>query len=162
MLRLERLQQEPPTGATRTDNTSGTDQQRERLLDRAIPRREELGVEVEEGDDVGLANAVQDRLRAHVHVGRREGVAGLPGERRHRTPCGRLERRAQQVLGEPEAVLAEIERSGLPAAIERGTFADISRTLTGGKGLDGVVEKASDYFNPFAERMLPRPAEETP
>jgi len=78
------------------------------------------------------------------------------------TPGGRIERRAQQVLGEAEAVLAEIERDGLPAAIARGTFADVSRTPTGGRGLDGVVGKADDYFNPFTERMLPRPAQETP
>ena len=35
------------------------------------------------------------------------------------------------MLSETEAILAEIERTGLPAAIAKGTFADISRTLTG-------------------------------
>jgi beta-lysine 5,6-aminomutase alpha subunit len=71
-------------------------------------------------------------------------------------PGGRIERRAQQVLAETVSILAEIERIGLPAAIARGTFADISRTLEGGKGLDGVVAKSPDYFNPFPALMLGR------
>ena len=72
------------------------------------------------------------------------------------TPGGQIERRAQQVLQETEDILAEIERTGLPAAIAKGTFADISRTLTGGKGLDGVLDKDADYYNPFPELMLPQ------
>ncbi len=71
------------------------------------------------------------------------------------TPGGRIEQRAQQVLAETVSLLAQIEESGLPAAIAQGTFADISRTLTGGKGLDGVIPKAPGYFNPFPARMLP-------
>ncbi|TXH91306.1 MAG: D-lysine 5,6-aminomutase subunit alpha [Rhodoferax sp.] len=71
------------------------------------------------------------------------------------TPGGQIERRAQQVLAETVDILAEIERTGLPAAIAKGTFADISRTLTGGKGLDGVLDKDADYYNPFPELMLP-------
>ncbi|KGM39884.1 dioxygenase [Aquabacterium sp. NJ1] len=71
------------------------------------------------------------------------------------TPGGRIEQRAQQVLAETEALLGQIEQDGLPAAIAQGTFADISRTLTGGKGLDGVIPKAPGYFNPFPARMLP-------
>ena len=67
---------------------------------------------------------------------------------------GRIERRAQQVLAEAEAMLAEVEKIGLPAAIGRGTFADISRKPDGGKGLDGVLAKADDYFNPFPGLML--------
>jgi beta-lysine 5,6-aminomutase alpha subunit len=39
------------------------------------------------------------------------------------------------------------------AAIGRGRFGDVKRTETGGKGLEGVVEKAPDYFNPFLELM---------
>ncbi len=75
------------------------------------------------------------------------------------TPGGQIERRAQQVLSETEAILAEIERTGLPAAIAKGTFADISRTLTGGKGLDGVLDKDAAYYNPFPELMLPQGAQ---
>ncbi|MGI9134133.1 MAG: lysine 5,6-aminomutase subunit alpha, partial [Rhodoferax sp.] len=70
-------------------------------------------------------------------------------------PGGLIELRAQQVLQQTETVLAEIESIGLPAAIGKGTFADIARTPTGGKGLDGVLAKADDYFNPFPALMLP-------
>ncbi len=69
-------------------------------------------------------------------------------------PGGKIEQRAQQVLSETVDILAEIEKIGLPAAIAKGSFAEISRTLQGGKGLDGVISKAPDYFNPFPELML--------
>ena len=67
---------------------------------------------------------------------------------------GQVERRAQQVLAEAEAMLATIDEIGLPAAIARGTFADIARRSDGGKGLDGVLDKADDYHNPFPALML--------
>ena len=67
---------------------------------------------------------------------------------------GMIETRAQEVLAETEAILARIVALGLEAAIGKGTFAEISRTPTGGKGLDGVITKASDYFNPFPMRLL--------
>ncbi|MCK9985190.1 MAG: beta-lysine 5,6-aminomutase alpha subunit [Azoarcus sp.] len=67
---------------------------------------------------------------------------------------GRIESRAQQVLAETVGILADIEKIGLPAAIGRGTFADISRTMDGGKGLDGVIAKSADYYNPFPDLML--------
>jgi len=68
---------------------------------------------------------------------------------------GQIERRAQAVLGETEQMLATIETIGLPAAIGKGMFAEISRTPTGGKGLDGVIRKADGYYNPFPQMMLP-------
>lgn len=68
---------------------------------------------------------------------------------------GKIEQRAQEVLAETEAMLAEIEAISLPGAIGKGLFAEISRTPTGGKGLDGVIAKAPDYFNPFPDLMLP-------
>jgi beta-lysine 5,6-aminomutase beta subunit len=68
---------------------------------------------------------------------------------------GKIELRAQEVLAQTEQILAEIEAMGLPAAIGKGTFAEISRTPTGGKGLDGVIAKSADYFNPFPSLMLP-------
>ena len=67
---------------------------------------------------------------------------------------GQIEQRAQAVLAEAEAALAEIERIGLAAAIGKGTFAEISRTPEGGKGLDGVIRKADNYYNPFPQLML--------
>ncbi|MGE5450307.1 MAG: lysine 5,6-aminomutase subunit alpha [Acidobacteriota bacterium] len=77
-------------------------------------------------------------------------------------PGGQIEQRAQQVLAETTELLAHIEQTGLPAAIAQGTFADISRTLSGGKGLDGVIAKADDYDNPFPALMLPSANEEQP
>lgn len=68
---------------------------------------------------------------------------------------GQIEQRAQAVLAEADTMLAEVARTGLPAAIAQGRFAEISRKPDGGKGLDGVVAKAADYLNPFAELMLP-------
>ena len=67
---------------------------------------------------------------------------------------GKIELRAQEVLAQTEKILAEIEGMGLPEAIAKGTFAEISRTLTGGKGLDGVIAKSADYCNPFPEIMF--------
>jgi len=69
-------------------------------------------------------------------------------------PGGRIERRAQEVLAQTVSLLDDVAEIGLPAAIARGTFADIARQPTGGKGLDGVVTKAGDYFNPFPALML--------
>ena len=68
---------------------------------------------------------------------------------------GKIEQRAQAVLAEAEAMLASIETMGLPSAIGQGMFAEISRTPTGGKGLDGVIQKANNYYNPFPHLMLP-------
>ncbi len=66
---------------------------------------------------------------------------------------GQIEQRAQAVLADTVAMLAQIEQIGLPGAIGNGMFAEISRTRTGGKGLDGVIAKAPDYYNPFPNLM---------
>jgi len=68
---------------------------------------------------------------------------------------GKIEQRAQAVLAQAEAMLAQIETIGLPGAIGKGMFAEISRTPAGGKGLDGVIAKADSYYNPFPHLMLP-------
>jgi len=49
--------------------------------------------------------------------------------------------------------LGEIEKIGLFATLEKGVFAGIKRASDGGRGLNGVVAKASGYFNPFIEVM---------
>ena len=66
---------------------------------------------------------------------------------------GKIEKRAQEVLTEAEMMLAKIEAMGLKQAIETAMFAEISRKETGGKGLDGVVDKVAEYYNPFPELM---------
>jgi len=64
---------------------------------------------------------------------------------------GVIESWAGKVLDDTVAHLRMIESKGLMRAIEERAFAEVSRTETGGKGHDGVVEKAADYLNPFLE-----------
>ncbi len=66
---------------------------------------------------------------------------------------GIIRTRAAEVLQKAADLLAEIERIGLFATLEKGVFADIKRPLDGGKGLDGVTKKSDRYFNPFIEEM---------
>jgi beta-lysine 5,6-aminomutase alpha subunit len=52
-------------------------------------------------------------------------------------------------LNAATALLEELDREGLFNALENGVFADIKRGRNGGKGLEGVVIKSDNYFNPF-------------
>lgn len=67
---------------------------------------------------------------------------------------GIMANRANEVLNKSCHLLKEIEHAGLFETLERGTFAGIKRPINGGKGLNGVIEKNSRYFNPFIELML--------
>lgn len=69
-------------------------------------------------------------------------------------PGGIIERRAHDVLASCEALLERVAAMGLMAAIESALFADVSRAPEGGRGFDGVFERAADYWNPFEERRL--------
>jgi beta-lysine 5,6-aminomutase alpha subunit len=66
---------------------------------------------------------------------------------------GMVERRADETLGRALALLEEVARDGLMAAIGRARFADVARAEDGGKGLAGVVERAPGYFNPLLELL---------
>ena len=66
---------------------------------------------------------------------------------------GIIQQRAQKVLSEAHELLHVIEKEGLFNALEKGLFADIKRSKTGGKGLAGVVAKTDNYFNPFIDIM---------
>ena len=68
---------------------------------------------------------------------------------------GLVERRAQSVLRDAHALLERVSDLGLMAAIEAKTFADVKRSPDGGRGFDGVFERAPDYWNPFAEALSP-------
>jgi len=68
-------------------------------------------------------------------------------------PGGRIETRAQFVLAEAVELLKRIAARGLMESIEGKIFADVSRTPNGGRGFDGVFEKAPDYWNPFADEL---------
>jgi beta-lysine 5,6-aminomutase alpha subunit len=65
------------------------------------------------------------------------------------TSDGRIQTKADQVLEEATALLEEIAGKGLMQSIEDGMFADISRPVNGGKGMEGVIKKGSNYHNPF-------------
>lgn len=67
---------------------------------------------------------------------------------------GMIQKRAQHVLGESVKMLKDIEEEGLTNSIAQGKFAEVKRTMTSGKGLEGVVKKDDQYFNPFIELML--------
>jgi beta-lysine 5,6-aminomutase alpha subunit len=73
---------------------------------------------------------------------------------------GIIQNRANEVLEKASELLSEIESIGLFKTLERGIFAGIKRPINGGKGLDGVVEKDRNYFNPFIELMLKKEGEE--
>lgn len=67
---------------------------------------------------------------------------------------GIVQKRAQEVLLEATELLTKIEEDGLFKTIEEGKFGGVKRSPSGGKGLEGVAEKDSGYFNPFIELML--------
>jgi beta-lysine 5,6-aminomutase alpha subunit len=66
---------------------------------------------------------------------------------------GIVERRAQSVLADACALLERVSSLGLMAAIEAKTFADVKRTPDGGRGFDGVFERAENYWNPFEDAL---------
>ncbi|KXZ40150.1 beta-lysine 5,6-aminomutase alpha subunit [Alkalithermobacter thermoalcaliphilus JW-YL-7 = DSM 7308] len=67
---------------------------------------------------------------------------------------GIIQQRANEVLNKAYDLLLEIEKEGLFKTLEKGKFAGVKRSIDGGKGLDGVFEKDTSYFNPFIELML--------
>ena len=69
---------------------------------------------------------------------------------------GLIATRAREVFAQAVALLEECRRDGMVAAIGRGRFGDVKREELAGKGLDGVVEKGADYFNPFLELLEAR------
>ena len=71
-------------------------------------------------------------------------------------PGGILERRASDVLEACEMLLERVSAMGLMRAIESALFADVSRSPEGGRGFDGVFEKAPGYWNPFEDALRPR------
>lgn len=62
---------------------------------------------------------------------------------------GKIVKRAHEVLDGAAQILEDVREIGMLEAISRGMFADVKRTLTGGKGLAGVVQRDQAYFNPF-------------
>ncbi len=81
------------------------------------------------------------------------GAVGLGDEFGYRSD-GFISKFAQQVLDDAVKLLEKIDKMGIYKAIERKTFADVSRTMGGGKGADGVFEvERGRYLNPFFDLM---------
>jgi len=66
---------------------------------------------------------------------------------------GIMEERVREVLNRSIELLVEIEKQGLFNTIAKGIFANIKRSIDGGKGLDGVIKREKSYYNPFMEIM---------
>ncbi|MBI1909506.1 MAG: D-lysine 5,6-aminomutase subunit alpha [Deltaproteobacteria bacterium] len=70
------------------------------------------------------------------------------GDEIYWSPNGKVIRRARAMLEETHTLLKKVEQCGLMKAIENGLFANMSRAVEGGRGLDGVVRQDHHYFNP--------------
>ncbi|MQA34625.1 lysine 5,6-aminomutase subunit alpha [Modestobacter roseus] len=82
-------------------------------------------------------------------------AAGNLHEDFHPQPGGFIDRRAHTVLTEAVDLLERIadHPQGLIQAIADGTFGITRRSPDGGKGLDGVVVKAADHYDPATELL---------
>lgn len=97
---------------------------------------------------------LQDRtlsLRSANYIGK--GARGLSDEFGYRSD-GFIAKFADSVLDDAVKLLEKIDRMGIYKAIEKRIFADVSRTIDGGKGADGVFEvDRKAYLNPFFDLM---------
>jgi beta-lysine 5,6-aminomutase alpha subunit len=76
-----------------------------------------------------------------------EGCRHLGDEIQFR-PGGMIEKRADEMLTKAVEQIEHVRDIGLFAALEKGEFADVERDPEGGRGAEGVVKRAADYFNP--------------
>jgi beta-lysine 5,6-aminomutase alpha subunit len=96
---------------------------------------------------------LSDRDLALENVRYVRRAAGRLGGEFRPEPDGFVAQRARQVLGESIGLLRTIGSRGLLSAIADGTFGVTRRPPDGGRGLDGVVERAEGYFNPASELL---------
>jgi beta-lysine 5,6-aminomutase alpha subunit len=96
---------------------------------------------------------LQDRYQSLCSVNYVFHIARALGSEIEFKKSGFIARRARQVLDEAERFLRELKKTGLMEAISKGKFANISRAVDGGRGLDGVFEKGSEYSNPVMEQL---------
>jgi beta-lysine 5,6-aminomutase alpha subunit len=94
---------------------------------------------------------LSDRDLALENVRYVRSAAGRLGESFVPSHDGFVAERARQVLGESIDLLDRIGGQGLLNAIADGTFGVTKRPPGGGRGLDGVVERADGYFNPVSD-----------
>jgi beta-lysine 5,6-aminomutase alpha subunit len=92
-------------------------------------------------------------------------AAGNLHEDFHPAPGGFIQTRAHRVLDEAvdllEAIVAEPGKAPLLEAIGDGTFGLMKRPADRGKGLDGVVRTARDYYNPVTDILENEPVTPT-
>ncbi|QDG51288.1 D-lysine 5,6-aminomutase subunit alpha [Persicimonas caeni] len=69
---------------------------------------------------------------------------------------GIIQTRAQTVLAESVDLLEKVRDEGMFDALAQGIFADVYRPTEGGKGLEGVFERAADYYNPLEDELRAR------
>ncbi len=96
---------------------------------------------------------LSDRDLALENVRYVRNAAGRLGESFVPAPGGFVAERARRVLGESIDLLERIGADGLLTAIGEGTFGVTKRPRTGGRGLDGVIERADGYWNPAIEEL---------
>lgn len=62
--------------------------------------------------------------------------------------------RANQMLRDAVTLLEKIAEVGLFGGIKAGFFAGIGRSPDAGRGVEGIIERDSTYFNPFYDELL--------
>jgi beta-lysine 5,6-aminomutase alpha subunit len=104
---------------------------------------------------------ISDRDLALQNVRYVMNAAGNLHEDFRPAPDGFIAQRARQVLGESiellEKIIAHEGKHGLLEAIADGTFGLMKRPSDAGRGLDGVAERASGYYNPAVEILETKP-----
>jgi beta-lysine 5,6-aminomutase alpha subunit len=101
---------------------------------------------------------LSDRDLALENVRYVRDAAGRLAEDFAPRPDGFIAQRARRVLAESVDLLERICDDGLLNAIADGTFGVTRRPPDGGKGLDGVAERADGYFNPAIELLDAEPS----
>ncbi|MFE2422741.1 lysine 5,6-aminomutase subunit alpha TIM-barrel domain-containing protein [Streptomyces hokutonensis] len=96
---------------------------------------------------------LSDRDLALQNVRYVREAAGALEEDFRPAPGGMIARRADQVLREAVDLLERICDRGLLDAIAAGTFGGMRRPVEGGRGRDGVAERAPGYRNPAIELL---------
>jgi beta-lysine 5,6-aminomutase alpha subunit len=71
---------------------------------------------------------------------------------------GIVQTRAQEVLAGAHELLERIAEHGLFAALGDGVFGDVPRRVDDGRGIEGIVEIDSGYYNPVSELMRGAPS----
>ncbi|SEG84972.1 beta-lysine 5,6-aminomutase alpha subunit /D-lysine 5,6-aminomutase alpha subunit [Thermomonospora echinospora] len=99
-----------------------------------------------------------DRDLALENVRYVRAAAGRLAEDFAPRPDGFIAQRARRVLAESVELLERICDDGLLHAIADGTFGVTCRPPDGGRGLDGVAERADGYYNPAIELLDGRPS----